>query len=263
MPSLRNVLKALALTSLAAVAIAAPVPEEAGDACAPPRPIWSHKATTTSLGATSVSSTPTSTPTLVTKPVGDTPTLPPSGDTPDLSGTNLTLQYVAIGRGIQNYTCTGAGSNSTAIGAIATLFDATDLAYSDEALLHTIPALIVNIPVAEASTVQTATQRLDFDVLGHHFFDINGVATFDLDTEDKILYAAKVMSVNAPTDASKGPAGTGAVPWLQLKAKVPYVDTSVGLGEVYRVETAGGNATPCTEAGVITVQYAAEYWFYA
>jgi hypothetical protein len=41
---------------------------------------------------------------------------------------------------------------------------------------------------------------------------------------------------------------------------------SVGLGEVYRVESAGGNP-PETCSGissdaVIGVQYSAEYWFY-
>ena len=43
-------------------------------------------------------------------------------------------QYVAIGRGIQNYTCATASSVPVALGAVATLFDATSLAYSNEAI---------------------------------------------------------------------------------------------------------------------------------
>lgn len=81
--------------------------------------------------------------------------------------------------------------------------------------------------------------------------------------EKKIFYAKKTGGTDAPLDANKGPAGTGAVAWLQMKPKVPYVSETVGIGEVYRVETAGGVAPACTEAGTLTVQYAAEYWFFA
>lgn len=77
----------------------------------------------------------------------------------------------------------------------------------------------------------------------------------------KILYAAKVGDVKSPPTSNKGPDGTGAVDWLALTAKTGY--TSVGLGEVYRVVTAGGNPpTTCAAAGVVSIQYAAEYWFY-
>jgi hypothetical protein len=97
--------------------------------------------------------------------------------------------------------------------------------------------------------------------LGHHFFDSAGTPTFDLASVNKILYGKKNGDVLAPADASKGPAGTGAVDWLSLIAKPGY--TSVGLGQVYRVETAGGAAPAvCPSAGVISVQYSAEYWFY-
>lgn len=77
----------------------------------------------------------------------------------------------------------------------------------------------------------------------------------------KILFAGKTGDVKAPSTASKGPSGTGAVDWLQLTAKpAPYV--SAGLSVAYRVVTAGGVAPACTAAGTLSVQYAAEYWFY-
>ncbi|KAI9640067.1 hypothetical protein NHQ30_011469 [Ciborinia camelliae] len=85
---------------------------------------------------------------------------------------------------------------------------------------------------------------------------------FDLASVSKILYAAKTGDVAAPVTANRGPADTGAVDWLSLVAKVSY--TSVGLTQVYRVETAGGNSiNPCSTAGVESVQYAAQYWFYS
>ena len=95
--------------------------------------------------------------------------------------------------------------------------------------------------------------------LGHHFFGADGTPTFDLTAVNKILYAKKVADIKAPATANKGPAGTGAVDWLQLTNKTGSVD----LQMVYRVETAGGAApVNCTSTALISVQYAAEYWFF-
>jgi hypothetical protein len=132
-------------------------------------------------------------------------------------------------------------------------------------MLHTLPAQAVNMPEAKAGNYKTAAKALDLPVLGNHYFDFNGTPTFNLSAKSKMLFAGKKEAVNAPANADKGPSGTGAVQWLMLLAKPDYAyGTSVGLGEVYRIETAGGNSPLCTEAsGVITVDYAAEYWFYA
>jgi hypothetical protein len=98
-------------------------------------------------------------------------------------------------------------------------------------------------------------------VLGHHYFAADGTPTFDLFSKDKILFGKKNGDIKAPSTANVGPAKTGAVDWLQLIAKPGY--ESVGLDTVYRVVTAGGSPpTVCPSAGVISVQYAAEYWFY-
>jgi hypothetical protein len=146
-----------------------------------------------------------------------------------------------------------------ALGALATLFDATALAYSNENLLNTLPGLIVYLPLP--SSGKLAMAGCDLDILGHHYFDSAGTPTFNLSTLNKIGYVGKTASINAPASANKGPAGTGAVPWLQLNKKTGY--TSVGISQVYRVETAGGNPElTCTVAGVMSIPYGAEYWFY-
>jgi hypothetical protein len=97
--------------------------------------------------------------------------------------------------------------------------------------------------------------------LGHHYFDAALTPTFDLSSVGKILYAGKTGDIKAPSTASKGPAGTGAVDWLQLTAKSTY--ESVGLSLAYRVETAGGVGLSCSTStsttAVQSVQYAAEY----
>lgn len=105
---------------------------------------------------------------------------------------------------------------------------------------------------------------LNLPVLGNHYFDFNNTPTFDLTAHSKIIFAGKQASGTAPAGSSTGTANTAAVAWLYLKAKAGYPSgLTVGLSEVYRVETAGGSSTLCTEAsGVISVPYAAEYWFY-
>lgn len=166
---------------------------------------------------------------------------------------------VAVGRGIQNYTCATANSIPVALGASATLFDATKLAYSNEKLLNTIPGLTVYLPLPESGVL--ATTGCYLDILGYHYFDSAGTPTFNLSTLEKIGFVGKAASIDAPALANKGPAGTGAVPWLQLNEKTGY--TSIGISQVYRVETAGGNPElTCKVPGVMSIPYAAEYWFF-
>ncbi len=69
-----------------------------------------------------------------------------------------------------------------------------------------------------------------------------------------------------------GSDGSAAVPWLKLSVVTPdaplvveQVDYRPGVKEVYRVNTAGGNAPSSCVGKVGTTfvqQYAAEYWFY-
>lgn len=75
------------------------------------------------------------------------------------------------------------------------------------------------------------------------------------------MYGSGVGDIPAPADANAGPQGYGAVDWKALGAAAG----STGLGEVYRVETAGGKApVSCAgfEGSTVLVQYAAMYWFY-
>lgn len=96
-------------------------------------------------------------------------------------------------------------------------------------------------------------------VIGKHFFDAAGTPVFDLHATGEKFIGKKIGQVSPPANAAKGPAGTGAVLWLKLDDK----GGSTGLKEVYRVITAGGNPTPnCKKAGVFSIEYATEYWFY-
>ena len=141
-------------------------------------------------------------------------------------------------------------------GAVATLFDATRLAYSNESTLNSIPPLAVYVPLWLLGLDIFG----DLIVLGHHFFDSTGTPIFDLHSVGRVLYGKKTGDIIAPATANKGPARTGAVDWLQLTAKAGY--DSVGLSLAYRVVTAGGQPSNYTVARTMTVQYTAEYWFY-
>ena len=96
-------------------------------------------------------------------------------------------------------------------------------------------------------------------VIGKHFFDSAGTPVFDLHTTGEKFVGKRIGQVSPPSNAASGPAGTGAVLWLKLDDK----GGSEGLKEVYRVVTAGGNPTAgCKKAGVFSIEYATEYWFY-
>lgn len=183
-------------------------------------------------------------PTLPNKNHATAPTQPLNG-LPAPAG--LTLKYIALGLGTQNYTCPNTTTSPISIGAVATLYDAT-------ALLTAAPLTVSTLPALAYSTESS----LGLPTLGHHWFSAAGVPTFDLQAADPraFLSAKKADSVAAPVGSM-----ADSVPWLYLVDDGRGV--SVGLKAVYRVETAGGAAEGvCQKVGVVTVRYAAEYWFY-
>ena len=84
----------------------------------------------------------------------------------------VSVKAVTYGRGIQNYTCASSSSadKPKAIGAVATLYD---LAVVPASFFNPLTSFVVNLDLA-------ALDSTGINVLGTHFFDINGVPTFDL-----------------------------------------------------------------------------------
>ncbi|KAI4716950.1 hypothetical protein E4T48_06859 [Aureobasidium sp. EXF-10727] len=157
----------------------------------------------------------------------------------------LSLKYITLGVGTQNYSCSAAGAVPTAIGAVADLYDAS---------LLKSPARSSLIPSFAAVAYSTHTW-FDLPTLGHHWFSAAGVPTFNLEG-CAFLSAKKVANVPAPSSSIDG-----SVDWLFLQDDGRGV--SKNLKAVYRVETAGGSPpATCSSAGVVKVPYAAEYWFY-
>lgn len=170
----------------------------------------------------------------------------------------LTLRHIAIGRGTQNYTCAASSSDApVAAGAFATLFNATcDTARLNVQVLTDVTKLALNYAVP-------TTPEAEKYKSGHHEFTEKKIPLFKLQT-DEVNYGyvqAKPDDIksSAPKDASTGKNGLGSVPWLKLNA------VEGDYKEVFRVNTAGGVAPKTCQGitGSITVDYSAQYWFYA
>lgn len=203
----------------------------------------------------------------------------------------LVLKKIALGYGIQNYTCAdnAATTNAVAIGAVAVLYDVTAFhpgtaktgllkaiwdKLPETALrlapfpLNKLPGSAYNAdpikpfpaPPKDMTLLPGGPTLIKF--LGHHYFDGTGTPMFDLSAVGLKASVVKKDAVDAPKDAYKGPLGTGAVAWLQLVESGKGL--SQGLSEVYRVITAGGAAKACSVAGkgLQSVPYTTYYFFY-
>lgn len=177
--------------------------------------------------------------------------------------TGLTLKAITIGRGTQNYTCASstASDKPVSIGAVATLFDATD--YLPQRPEDGLPFLAYLVATFLDFPREVLEQYRRLEIVGSHFVDASGAPTFDLTAPYSGHFRGKkIAGVAAPAESKPGPfgQGNGAVDWVALTA----IDGAAGLGFVYRVATAGGKP-PATCAGAaanIEEQYATEYWFY-
>ncbi|KAL9137488.1 MAG: hypothetical protein Q9175_001288 [Cornicularia normoerica] len=185
--------------------------------------------------------------------------VPLSDGTQSLPAPNGTLEFITIGRGTQNYTCTSTSPSPVLVGANAVLLDASPLLplfppSEGTAVLDLLPSYVIDFDFA-------AIEASQIPKLGIHYFDSKGVPIFDL-SDNGLLKGKGLADIPAPANASAGPFGQGygAVDWKMLTD----AGGSLRLKEVYRVETAGGKA-PQSCAGVtapIYIDYSALYWFY-
>lgn len=164
----------------------------------------------------------------------------------------------------QNYTCANSSATPVAIGAVASLYNASCTESNYPTLSSMMTNLVINYPLPSNPTANF--QPPNILLSGHHFF-ANTTPVFDLDLTPQTQYgyavAKKDASSPAPTNAPAGPNGEAAVAWLKLNT----VDgTKGGLRHVYRVNTVGGSPAKTCEGkdpGVFTVEYSAQYWFFA
>lgn len=199
---------------------------------------------------------------------------------------SLVLEKIAVGHGIQNYSCADPTGDFATAGALAVLYDVTSLypgtaktGITQKMWDHLPSDVLWNEPIPlnkligskyGADPMQPFRQRADLKhqglpsvkFLGHHYFDSAGIPMFDLIAARLKASVVKLNGIDAPSNADKGLIGSGAVQWLQLGESGN--GQSEGLSMVYRVSTAGGGAQACSVAGVgvQSVPYVAIYWFY-
>ncbi|KAF5228759.1 hypothetical protein FAUST_10884 [Fusarium austroamericanum] len=220
------------------------------------------------------------------KPGKPMPVLPVNGGPTELPSPpqGVTLKHIALGFGIQNYTCADAAATPAAQGALAVLYDVTHL-YPGQGpaslpqdkwtsltsnVLNTgkiplnlndngVGASLTNpFPKKSSFKLEVEGPPKNLPYLGHHFFNAAGVPTFDLDAANQLLICKKLDGIKAPASAPAGPEGTGAVDWLYLGD----AGGSIGVSYVYRVLTAGGASHGCKAKDTDSTSYTTLYWFY-
>jgi len=174
-------------------------------------------------------------------------------------------RYVALGVGVQNYTCNSSG-NYTSVGAVADLFDISCLYGTEEFAKIQDDAFDIwqkcpNLDPLNSSLKNELLKEFKIPLLGYHYFIIyNGTLRPDFDftstgankgNQDAFVVAAKAVDVPAPNSVED-------IDWLELKALAGKLADAV-----YRVDTKGGQPpTNCTPgSSPISVKYAAKYWF--
>jgi hypothetical protein len=166
--------------------------------------------------------------------------------------------YVAVGVGVQNYTCSDAGTYVTA-GAVADLWDISCLIKLGP-LFDKVQDLAFGIYNKAKSPLLLQGIAQALPPLGHHIFILNADGSksplFDFTSStqrsDAFIIAKKLGDISSP-------AGSTNVNWLELG------NVSGGLANfVFRLDTkAGQPPASCTPGSpLISVKYTAKYWFF-
>ncbi|KAJ7104396.1 hypothetical protein B0H15DRAFT_809854 [Mycena belliarum] len=174
--------------------------------------------------------------------------------------------YVALGVGIQNYTCSSTTLKYTSTGAVASLFDIS--------CLDKTPAFktVSNAAFTAWSTSKGSANTIGSKVgaanlLGFHYFVPAASGTgispkWDFTSTGKNAGKADAFVIGAKTGGISAPAPANPsvdVDWLGLKNA-----TGTLASKIYRVDTVNGQPPSSCVAGSadITVKYTAKYFLY-
>ncbi|EXL90155.1 hypothetical protein FOIG_16581 [Fusarium odoratissimum NRRL 54006] len=171
--------------------------------------------------------------------------VPTASELPEPSQ-GVALKHIALGFGIQNYTCADTDTTPKSVGALAVLYDVTHL-YPGQSHSSLTQAEWASLP---GEVLNTLKVPLDLNE--------NGIGASPIRPFPKKQDLKKIDGIKAPDSSPSGPDGTGAVDWLFLGD----AGGSHGISFVYRVLTASGASHECKTKGVDSTSYAAMYWFY-
>ncbi|KAH9479339.1 hypothetical protein JR316_0007929 [Psilocybe cubensis] len=186
----------------------------------------------------------------------------PAGQTA-LSAPTDPISSVILGVGIQNYTCTDAGTYASA-GAVADLYDLSCLTKLGP-IFNGVQDLAFAAWKIMPASIKTPgrTPLMGYGFLGSHFFVTSPSGTgispvWDYragsakGNSNAFVLAAKVGNTPAPT-------GKQDVDWLQLKSVQGSLAT-----QIYRTDTRGGQPPASCKPGSapISVKYVSKYWLF-
>jgi hypothetical protein len=180
----------------------------------------------------------------------------PAGQT-TLTASTDPLSYVLLGVGYQNYTCTDAGTFTSA-GATADLYDLSCVAKTpaDVARITTTANKLWN---SKLPIIQCITPVLGkVAAIGKHFFSPSPSGTGISPVWDRRAETKKANAYVLARKTGNIPAPTGAqdVDWLQLANVEGSLATTI-----YRTDTRGGPPpTSCTPGSSTRVKYVAAYY---
>ncbi|KDQ31883.1 hypothetical protein PLEOSDRAFT_1100408 [Pleurotus ostreatus PC15] len=191
----------------------------------------------------------------------------PSGQTALVQPT-LAPSYVSVAIGVQNYTCTDAGTYTSA-GAVAELFDISCLVGKSTFNRIQDDVFTVWKLLPKQLTAAKVVELLHFaktpTILGQHYFIINpltgvGISPkWDFTSQGATKGNPNAFVVGARTGGLAAPTGPQDVDWLSLSnAQGQLAD------QIYRVDTRGGQPpASCTPGSApISVKYASKYWLF-
>ncbi|KAF9234248.1 hypothetical protein BU15DRAFT_65857 [Melanogaster broomeanus] len=177
--------------------------------------------------------------------------------------------YIALGVGVQNYTCNATSSTYTAVGAVAELFD-TSCIYNTSTF-DTLPGIAYaawnttspNVSIQEViATFELEPSPL---VLGQHYYVEDPSSSSGL--SPKWDFTSALRTYGNPAAYVTG-TKIGDIPSADTAHNIDSLMIKGIQGqlasEIFRVQTHGGQPpVQCQTAGTnISVKYTAQYWFF-
>ncbi|CAE7230118.1 unnamed protein product [Rhizoctonia solani] len=176
----------------------------------------------------------------------------------------LRPEYIVLGIGTQNYTCTSAG-NYTSAGAVATLIDISCLYESNPKLFEDVQDYAYNLfPMYGHNTptlhkIEAIIGHYPHILGDHYFIPKDGAIAPKFDFRRSQKGDDKAFTVDKRAGGIPSPEGSHNIDWLQLESTAGHLSKYT-----FRVDTQGGQPPKsCQKEGhVITVPYTTKYWYF-
>ncbi|KAH9939560.1 hypothetical protein B0H21DRAFT_698324 [Amylocystis lapponica] len=188
----------------------------------------------------------------------------PAGETALVMPTNTTPTFLALGVGVQNYTCSTSGTY-TNVGALAELFDISCLFPALYDAVTDLASAAWNVAphgVTAAEVIVAIAPLHSRFVLGQHYFVPDPVTGSGLSAKWDFTSASLACNPNAYGVGEKGgdipaPADPAVnIDWLELNVVRGWL-----ASQVFRTATRGGQPPVSCTAGSpeISVRYVSQY----